>query len=135
MNKFRNWLYRFMIGRYGHDKLNYFLIIFAMILSITSGLFFRGNVYVSLVVYLLLTITLIRMFSRNHYRRRKENGKFMELTRPIRSFYKQVRNNLTDRSHKYYTCPQCGQKVRVPRGRGKIEITCPSCRHRFTRRS
>lgn len=135
MNKIRNWFYKFMYGRYGHDTLNYFIIIFAMGLSITSALFFRSNNIVSLLVYALLILSMLRMFSRKRYKRKKENEKFFALTRPIRSQYKLIKSNLTDKNHKYYKCPQCGQKVRVPRGRGKIEVSCPNCRTKFTRRS
>ncbi len=135
MNKLRNALYKFMYGRYGHDTLNYFIIILAMVISIVSAIFFRSNNFVSLLVYALLIYSVFRMMSRKRYQRKKENEKFFAITRPIRSRYKLIKNNLTDKENKYYQCPQCAQKVRVPRGRGKIEIACPSCRTKFTRRS
>ena len=86
-------------------------------------------------VYGLLLLSVFRMMSRKRYKRKKENEKFFALIRPLRSRYKLIKNNLTDKGHRYYQCPQCGQKVRVPRGRGKIEISCPNCRTKFTRRS
>jgi DNA-directed RNA polymerase subunit RPC12/RpoP len=135
MLKLRNAVYKFMYGRYGHDKLNYFIIIFAMALSIVSALFFKGNPFISLFVYGLLIVSMLRMLSRKASKRRKENDKFMTLTRPFRSSYKLFKKNVTDKDHRYYQCPQCGQKVRVPRGRGKVEISCPSCRTKFSRRS
>ncbi len=135
MRKFQNAIYRFMYGRYGHDKLNLFLIIFTLILSILFSLFLRGQFLPSLLTYGLLIWILYRSMSKNHYRRRKELSKFMTLTRPIRSAYRQIKRNVTDKTYRYYTCPQCGQKVRVPRGKGKIEISCPSCRRKFTRKS
>ena len=135
MKKIQNWLYKFMYGRYGHDILNYFIIIVAMLLSILSALFFKSNNFVSLFVYGLLLLSVFRMMSRKRYKRKKENEKFFALIRPLRSRYKLIKNNLTDKGHRYYQCPQCGQKVRVPRGRGKIEISCPNCRTKFTRRS
>jgi DNA-directed RNA polymerase subunit RPC12/RpoP len=135
MKKIKQGLYKFMYGRYGHDTLNYFIIICAMGLSIISAIFFRGNHVVSLFVYALLILSMFRMMSRKRWKRKKENEKFFKLIRPIRSQYKLVKNNITDKDNRYYQCPQCGQKVRVPRGRGKIEISCPNCRTKFTRRS
>ena len=135
MKKFQNWLYKFMYGRYGHDTLNYWIIIFAMLVSILSAIFLHSNNFVSLFVYLLLVLSVFRMMSKQRYKRKKENEKFYAITRPIRSRFKLIKSNLTDKESRYYQCPQCGQKVRVPRGRGKIEISCPNCRTKFTRRS
>jgi hypothetical protein len=64
MLKLRNAVYKFMYGRYGHDRLNYFIIIFAMALSIVSALFFKGNPFISLFVYGLLIVSMLRMLSR-----------------------------------------------------------------------
>lgn len=44
-------------------------------------------------------------------------------------------NMRSDKDHRIFRCPNCDQRVRVPRGRGKIEITCPRCSHRFVKRS
>lgn len=41
----------------------------------------------------------------------------------------------SDKEHRIFRCPNCDQRVRVPRGRGKIEITCPRCGHKFIKRS
>ena len=44
-------------------------------------------------------------------------------------------DRLKDRQNRYYTCPRCRQTVRVPRGKGKIAITCPRCKERFIKKT
>ena len=64
------------------------------------------------------------MFSRNTYARYEENRKFLR-------FF----DRLKDREHRYFSCPKCQQPVRVPRGKGKIAITCPKCREKFIKKT
>lgn len=109
MSNFRERLMQFMRGRYGgNDTLNKFLF----------GVF--------------LFFLLVAIFSKNIARRQAENAKFLELTAPIRGFFGK---KSSDKTHRIFQCPQCGQKVRVPKGKGKIEITCPNCRNHFIKRS
>lgn len=135
MRNFRYALARLMAGRYGHDALNITLVITALILSLISGFRFSGNQYVSFVGYVLLLLSFFRMFSRKIYKRRNENRIFLSWTLPIRKRFKLMRNNLSDKQRKYFLCPKCKRTVRIPRGRGKVEITCPSCRTAFNKRS
>lgn len=126
---------RFMQGRYGSDELNMALLVGAVLLSIVNallGLFLRENfVYASVVspvlytlMLLLLGFNIFRCFSRNIYKRRQENRHFVNfLTR------------LRDREHRYFRCPSCKQRVRVPRGKGKLNIRCPKCGCKFIRKS
>ena len=123
---FANGVQRFMMGRYGHDRLNMALLIVGLIFSILS--MFMKNWALDLVLtmgtYALLIITLVRCFSRNTYKRYQENRKFLLLM-----------DQLKDRNNRYYACPKCRQTVRVPRGKGKIAITCPKCREKFIKKT
>ena len=84
---------------------------------------------------MVLLYYLFRTYSRNIYRRRQENERFLSLIHPIKRRYNLIKNNQQDKEHKYFLCPSCKQMVRVPRGRGKITITCPECKHKFDKKS
>lgn len=123
---------RMMYGRYGLDKLNVFLMTAAVALCLVGFLVSRffGAVgaligtLTSLISYGLLFWYLFRVFSRNIEKRSVENRRYLTL-----------KARLTDRSNRYYRCPNCRQTVRVPRGRGKICIKCPKCGEKFVRKS
>ena len=119
-------LQRFMMGRYGHDRLNMALLIAGLVMSVLS--MFVDNWLLDLLLtlgsYATLIITLVRCFSRNTYKRYQENRKFLQIT-----------GRLKDRDHRYFDCPKCRQMVRVPRGKGKISITCPRCREKFVKKT
>lgn len=125
MRKFKGWLYRFMQGRYGTDKLNMVILWTGLALCLLS-LFFNGWVNLGLTVlsYVCLFTTLFRCLSRNRYKRYQENRRFL-------LFFQKLK----DREHRYFSCPRCRQSVRVPKGKGKIAITCPKCREKFTRKT
>ena len=115
-----------MAGRYGTDKLSMTMLVVSLILSLI-GSFVRLpllNLLITAVSYVLMFWAIFRSFSRNTYKRYQENRKFM-----------QIFDRLKDREHRYYDCPNCRQPVRVPRGKGKIAITCPRCRERFVRKT
>jgi len=119
-------LRNFMVGRYGPDKLNSALLWTAVILMII-GLFIPSNpVKLALMIlyYGLWGWCIFRMLSRNTYKRYRENRKFLLLLERFK-----------DRQHRYYDCPKCRQSVRVPRGKGKIAITCPKCKEKFVRKT
>jgi hypothetical protein len=74
--------------------------------------------------YILMIWAIFRMLSRNTYKRYQENRKFLQFT-----------GRMKDREHRYFDCPKCRQMVRVPRGKGKISITCPRCREKFVKKT
>lgn len=124
-------LQRFMTGRYGGmDSLNMFLITLYLLFAVFQ-LFFRTPVlYILSIVPAVLF--LFRMLSRNIQARQKENNKFLELSGPVRRFFRRYIRRIRDgKSYKYFSCPNCHKELRVPRGRGSIEITCPRCHHQF----
>ena len=125
MNKFRQWLQKFMTGRYGSDKLNMVILGTGVVLALIS-LFIPApaNLALTIIYYGLTVWALFRCFSRETYKRFEENRKFLLFL-----------DRIKDRDHKHFTCPRCRQPVRVPRGKGTIAITCPRCKERFIRKS
>jgi len=122
----RNFLHRFMIGRYGPDHLGIALIILTFVLSLLNALFLHTPLL--FISYFTFGSTLFRMLSRNIQRRRAENDKFIRYWWPIRMKFKSIIQKIKDkRKYKYYRCPTCKTRMRVPKGKGKIRITCPRC--------
>ena len=123
---FMNGAQRFMMGRYGHDRLNMALLIAGLVMSVLS--MFVDNWLLDLLLtlgsYATLIVTQIRCFSRNTYKRYQENRRFLLLV-----------DRIKDRNNRYYSCPKCRQTVRVPKGKGKIAITCPKCREKFIKKT
>ena len=134
MDKFKNSLIKFMSGRYGSDQFNIFLVVLALILLLLYVFFIKES-FLVLIIWLVLLYYLFRTYSRNIYRRRQENERFLSLIHPIKRRYNLIKNNQQDKEHKYFLCPSCKQMVRVPRRRGKITITCPKCKHKFDKKS
>ena len=126
MKRIGEWLRRFMTGRYGSDKLNMFILGCGVAVCLISLLIRvpAVNLTATAISYGLMFWAIFRTLSRNTYRRYQENRRFLMLWDRIR-----------DRQHKYFDCPKCRQPVRVPRGKGKIAITCPKCREKFIRKS
>ena len=123
----RNFFRRMMSGRYGTDKLSLTMLFIGFafcILSFIFSWFFILNIVFTLISYVFLFWALFRCFSRNIYKRYQENRKFL-------MFFQRMR----DRDHRYYDCPRCRQQVRVPKGKGKISITCPKCKEKFIKRT
>ena len=128
-------IYRFMQGRNGYDQLNFALLGLYILLTLVIGFFFEPNIVISLLEYALIILIFYRAFSRKIYVRQKENRAFMSLIQPIRSMIKVIKLNIKEKQYKHMQCPRCHRTLRVPRGRGKIEITCPHCKIEFTRKS
>ena len=131
---------KFMQGRYGVDEFSRFtmgvalaLIILTMFVNIVNRsvggvLDFLG---IAAIVY-----AYFRIFSRNIQQRYAENQKYLQMTSKLRLRFNKEKNLMKQRkTHHIYSCPGCGQKVRIPRGKGKIEIECPKCHTKFVKRS
>ena len=116
----------FMLGRYGTDKLNMAILTAGVILAVVV-MFTRLPLLDLLLTglsYGLMFWAIFRMFSRNTYKRYQENRKYLRFV-----------ERLKDREHRYFDCPRCRQPVRVPRGKGKIAITCPKCKEKFIKKT
>jgi len=125
---------RFMYGRYGNDNLNQFLMILCLICMVISMFFGGGFLY--LVAIVLLVLSYYRMFSRKIYKRAQENQLYLAKTEKIRKKWRGFINRMKQRrTHLIYKCPNCSQKIRIPRGKGRIRITCPKCRCSFEKNS
>uniref|UniRef100_UPI004057BFA9 hypothetical protein n=1 Tax=Acetatifactor sp. TaxID=1872090 RepID=UPI004057BFA9 len=126
-------LYRFMVGRYGSDQFNRFIMIVALVLVVLSMF---GIPFLNTLGLLCLIYAYFRMFSKNIYKRRAENAAYMKYEYKVRQKFATFKRDMQQRkTHHIYRCPSCKQKIRIPRGRGKIEISCPKCRYTFIKRS
>ena len=134
-----NWLRRVMAGRYGNDQLGNFLFV-GYLLFFVLQFVFRGTM-ISLVLilfsYFMIVLYFFRCFSRNIYKRQMENQKFLKAWNPVKNYFKFCRLRMKERSgtKKLYRCPKCHQTIRVPKGRGKIAISCPKCRFEFIKKT
>jgi len=114
------------MGRYGTDKLNTAILGTGVVLCLLVMVIQLPLLKLVLtgLSYFLMFWAIFRMFSRNTYKRYQENRKYLRFLERIK-----------DREHRYYDCPRCHQPVRVPRGKGKIAITCPKCKEKFIKKT
>lgn len=137
MSRFRQRMYkmqdnmvRFMYGRYGQDYFSRTTYIAAIILMIVN--LFTKNGILYLISTALLGYTIFRMMSRNIAKRRAENAWFCKIMKKPVAIFKVIKLSIKDRkTSRYYICKCCSQTIRVPKGKGRIEITCPKCRNKF----
>lgn len=129
----RAMIQRFMYGRYGSDQLNWFLLILYLVLYLLAMITQSG--LLSLLSTVAVVITAFRLLSRNIPRRRAENAKFLRAAAPVIRWYKLQAAMLRDRDHRYFKCPHCHQLLRVPKGKGKISITCCNCGSSFEKKT
>lgn len=134
-----NWLYNFMAGRNGVDQLSIGLLVSALVINILARFFYFAfplPLVFQLLSAAIMVWCIFRILSRNITRRRQENDKFLSIWNAVRGWFSKRRDtHLDKKTHKYFTCPKCGQKLRVPKGKGKIRITCAKCGNRFERRT
>lgn len=134
MNRFKQSFSRFMYGRYGMDQLSRCLSYVVLVLIILT-FFLRSNVIYT-VALLGIVYIYFRMFSRNTSRRSAENQKYMKIHYKFMSKFNKVRARIKDsKTHRIFKCPSCGQKIRVPKGKGRISIKCPKCRIEFIKKT
>lgn len=133
MNGIMEKIRQFMAGRYGNDFLNAALFIFGAVISVVCSLF--RIPFGSLISIIPYGIALYRMLSKDYTKRSAENARFLELSKPWRDFLMKKFRQLQDKDHRYYSCPKCHNTLRVPKGRGKIKISCPHCNKEFIKRT
>lgn len=133
-NNWKNKMMQFMQGRYGADQMGQMLSAVSMVFLIIS-LFSRNQAWF-LLALIGIAYNYFRMFSKNISKRYAENQKYLKMTAGIRRKLASWKSQLAQRKiYHIYRCPGCKQKIRVPRGRGKIEIRCPKCNTRFVKKS
>ncbi len=127
-------LEQFMRGRNGTDSLSSFLTVVAMILLIIS--FIPAVSWLVIISFALFVYSMFRSYSKKLDKRRAENAAWLKLTKPMREGWRLMRRRFADRkTHRYFKCKRCGQYLRVPKGKGKIVVTCKNCGERFEARS
>ena len=130
---------RFMQGRYGVDDLSKFTMTAAMIcvlLSVFASRVIILEAVFNTACFALIIYTYYRIFSKDISRRYAENQKYLEKTAGLRVRIAREKGYMEQRkTHHIYSCPQCKQKIRIPKGKGKIEIDCPKCHNKFIKRS
>ena len=117
----RDWFRRLMMGRYGVDQLTWVLLVLSLLLSLCGSIF-------RVVCYL-------RIFSRNIYARQLENQRFMQFWWKLKNGRSKRPSREQRKNYKVFSCPTCKQKLRVPRGKGKISISCPKCGRSFIKKT
>ncbi len=126
-------IYQFMQGRYGSDQFNRFLMILALVLMVLSMF---GVPISYLLGMICMVYAYFRLLSRNIDKRRTENNTYLKYEYKVRQkLTTWKREGKQRKTHHIYKCPSCQQKLRIPRGKGKIEIRCPKCNQTFVKRS
>lgn len=137
MNKFRYRLYQFMQGRRGIDQFGRFLLITAVILLILSLFFGKVPLLYALTYYVGLAVLIYgyyRAFSRNIYKREMENNQFLAWKYKVTKGKTFAQWTAERKMYAFFKCPGCGQKMRAPKGKGNIRVTCHSCHTTFQKK-
>ena len=130
MGKFRNKMAQFMYGRYGTDTLYHCTYVLVFVLIIVNA--FVNNLILPILEFVLIFWALFRCFSRNIYKRQRENQIFCGFFKPIGTFFKLRRNKIKYRkTHVFRKCPSCKNQLRLPKQKGKHTVSCPCCKNRF----
>lgn len=131
-----NWLRKFMYGRYGVDQFNKALMIISLVLILISGFLPRSMYVLYSISYIPIALYVFRTLSRDINKRSQENYQYLKIKNSTVSWLKQRTDRMKNlKTHKYFKCPKCSQQLRVPRGQGKISITCPKCKEVFKGKS
>ena len=132
--KIRAALMRLMAGRNGSDSLGLFTLFTGLIIDLIDS-FLRTGV-LSVLGLALYVLTLYRMFSRNLSKRSEENRRYLVWQGKVKKFILRYYTRFKNcRQYKYFSCPQCKASIRMKRGMGEKEITCPGCKHVFKQKS
>lgn len=127
-------LRQFMLGRYGQDDLNILLSVAALVLIIIS--MFAGRIVLYPLSLILLVICFYRMLSKNTAKRSRENHAYLRLRgKPARWFTGRKDRFKQRKTHCFCKCPSCRSQLRVPKGKGRIVVTCPKCRTSFEKKT
>ncbi len=126
-------LQQFLYGRYGSDKLSLFLLVVGLLFSLLGRLFFWPLFLIADVLYFY---ALFRILSRNIPARQREYSAFLKVWNPIEGWLRLQKRKWKERGqYKYFKCPSCRQRLRAPRGRGKIQVTCQRCKTVFLKKT
>jgi hypothetical protein len=130
----RDKIIKFMRGRYGMDSLNRMLLGIAVACAVVSLI--TGNDVFFVLGVIALAVSYLRMLSKNREDRSQENSVYLRYQSKVIGFWRKHANMLKQRkAYHIYHCPSCKQKIRIPRGKGRIVITCPKCKAEFRKKS
>lgn len=133
-DKIRAGFSRFMSGRYGADQLGQVMIWSALAMTIIGSL--AGVGLLTLLADALLILALFRIFSKNRYQRAAENATYLQKTQKMRQAVSEWVNRVKNgKKYRYFSCPQCKMRLRVPRGVGNVTITCKGCGNKFDKKA
>lgn len=131
---FRDRMANWMSGRNGMDDLARFESGFVVALLVIS-LFSRWGILYVLALAVMIHM-YFRMFSKNVSKRYEENQKYLNFRYQAVVWWNKKKKHFAQRkTYRFFHCPNCKQEVRVPKGHGKICITCPKCRTEFIKRT
>ena len=132
--KFKEGFRRFMAGRYGADSLSQAIIIAGLVLFLLAA-FTRIGLF-SILAMALYIWAIFRMYSRTGEKRSQENARYMAATRKLRTSVNQARTRLKNRKkYRYFRCPNCHARLRLPRGVGEVTVNCGQCKHSFRKKA
>ncbi len=144
------------------DELNKALLITAgaaYVLSFVLNRYAAANTLFRLIFAAALIFLGIRLFAGHPEKRNNENMRFLAIVTSVKEFFHKTfgstnstrrpasasaSGGLLDkwkqqwreyRTYRYLICPQCSQRLRVPRGKGRIRVTCTKCRNQFIAKS
>ena len=124
----------FMYGRNGNDALGFFTLAVYFIITLLNS--FHPNKIISVLQLVLLLIYIYRSMSKKLSARRNENQAFLKIYHPVKKWFKKkISRARKMKDYKYFKCPNCKTELRVPRGKGKITVTCPKCHTKFDKKS
>ena len=133
--------FRFMEGRYGADALGRFLSVSGCVIMLLAVIFrsvwngILSNLFVSLAL-LCLILCYGRVLSRNTSARQKENDRYLQKEHAVYDWFALKRDCFVQRrDYAFFRCPGCGRTVRVPKGKGRIRITCRHCGFSFEKKT
>lgn len=124
----------FMYGRYGYDELSKAMSICALVCLVLS--LFGNLQFLSTIALILWIWTIFRCYSKNLSKRQMERQSYLRFTGRIESWFRTKKRAWSERkTHCYFKCPNCKKTLRVPKGKGKIKITCPECKTQITKKT
>ncbi len=137
--RFRETIARFMAGRNGYDAFSMFLLLAAFVLLLLGRIFYRSPFFAilfNLASWAALLYCIWRVFSRNTLKRQRENAWYYAKRQAVARWFRSLKDRWQQRKEfKFFRCPSCHALLRVPRGKGRIQLTCRKCGNRFERKS
>lgn len=119
---------------YGMDELSQHIYYIAMAIFVVT-LFYKNDI-LRLISLILMLVSMMRTLSKKRTKRLRELALYKKFRRNVKAPFQVLFLNVKERkTFKYMRCKECGTILRLPRGRGELEVTCKNCRHKFDART